>query len=358
MIERHVPQVSRGDVAIRALRAPFVRRMPGRRGSPGSVERVVNRFWDYPRWLRRQVSAFDVFHVADHSYAHLVNVLPADRTVVFCHDTDAFRPFFGQGNHPSLLPRRLSRRVLDGLQKAASVLCISRATRDGLAEHHLVEPARLRIVPLGVHPSCSPEANPVADTNAAVLLGEPQVDLLHVGSTIPRKRIDLLLRVFAAARARRPELRLVRAGGPFTDEQESLAQELGVGDGVVVLPHIDRDTLAAVYRRAAVVLLTSDSEGFGLPIVEALACGTAVVASDLPVCREVGGDAVSYCQLDAVDQWASTLDALLAERERATERQARVERGRARAARFSWAACAAACVDTYRLVASAGAAAR
>ena len=54
------------------------------------IGRFVNRFWDYPRWLRRKANAFDVFHIIDHSYAHLVHVLPAARTVVTCHDVDAF----------------------------------------------------------------------------------------------------------------------------------------------------------------------------------------------------------------------------------------------------------------------------
>ena len=62
-------------------------------------------------------------------------------------------------------------------------------------------------------------------------------------------------------------------------------------DAIVVLPFVDRATLAAVYRRAALALLPSEREGFGLPLVEALACGTPVVASDIPVLREVGGDA-------------------------------------------------------------------
>jgi glycosyltransferase involved in cell wall biosynthesis len=358
MIERHVPEVSGGRVSVTSLRPPFVRRLPVSGSSPGSVERVLNRFWDYPRWLRQRATAFDVFHVADHSYAHLVNVLPAERTVAFCHDTDAFRPFYGEGHHPSLLPRRLSRRVLEGLQKASSVLCISRATRDALAQHGLVDADRLRIVPLGVHASCSPEPDAVADAQAAALVGDDGVALLHVGSTIRRKRIDILLRAFAAARARRPALRLVRVGGPFTDDQESLARELGVRDFVRVLPHVDRLTLAAVYRRAALALLTSETEGFGLPIVEALACGTSVIATDLPVCREVGGDAVSYCKLDDIDGWASTIAARLEERARPAEWQARAARGRDRAGRFTWTACAASCVEAYEAVSSLGAATR
>jgi glycosyltransferase involved in cell wall biosynthesis len=359
MVEQHVPHVAGGEVSIEALRAPFVRRLPWpRHGRPRTAERVLNRFWDYPRWLRARAGDFDVFHVVDHSYAHLVDALPPGRTIAFCHDADAFGAFFGDGHHPSLLPRRLSGRVLAGLQQAARVLCISRATRDALADHRLVRPERLSVVPLGVHPSCSPASDPRADAEAARLLGGDRIDLLHVGSTIARKRIDLLLRVTAAARAARPHVRLVRVGGPLTADQDRLARELGVRDHLLELPFLDRPVLAAVYRRAALVALTSEREGFGLPIVEALACGTPVVATDLPVCREVGGDDVEYCALDRVDRWAASIDALLAERDRDPGAwRARADRGVVRAGAFSWSACATACVDAYRRVAASGGAA-
>ena len=65
---------------------------------------------------------------------------------------------------------------------------------------------------------------------------------------------------------------------------------LGLGHNIRVLPFVDRPVLAALYRRASLVLLPSEREGFGLPLVEAMACGISVVASDLPVLREVGGD--------------------------------------------------------------------
>jgi glycosyltransferase involved in cell wall biosynthesis len=239
------------------------------------------------------------------------------------------------------------------------VLCISRATRDTLAEHALVAPDRLRVVPLGVHPSCSPLPDPMADAEAARLLGTGTVDLLHVGSTIPRKRLDLLLRVAAAASVGRPALRLVRVGGPLTAAQDRLARDLGVRDRVLELPFLARPVLAAVYRRAALVLLTSEYEGFGLPIVEALACGTPVVASDLPVCREVGGTAAEYCPLDGVDRWVITVGALLEARDRDPDAwQRRRECGMLRASAFSWPACAASCVEEYVALARGKAGAR
>jgi glycosyltransferase involved in cell wall biosynthesis len=111
-----------------------------------------------------------------------------------------------------------------------------------------------------------------------------------------------------------------------------------VGDSVAALPFLDERVLAAVYRRADLLLQTSEREGFGLPVVESLACGTPVLASDLPVLREVGGGAATYRTVADVEGWAEAAARLLAERlcepERWDERRAR---GVSHAARFSWA---------------------
>jgi glycosyltransferase involved in cell wall biosynthesis len=81
-----------------------------------------------------------------------------------------------------------------------------------------------------------------------------------------------------------------------------------------VLPFLERRVLASVYRRAAVVLQPSEREGFGLPVAEAKACGAAVVASDLPPLREVGGDGTTYCPVGDISAWTSAVSAMLDER--------------------------------------------
>ena len=133
-----------------------------------------------------------------------------------------------------------------------------------------------------MHPRARPggRCRGVAAGSARPLRDAPP-DLLHVGSTIPRKRIDVLLEVVAAVRRAEPGARLLKAGGSLTAEQERLARSLGLADAVVTLPFLTRRTLAALYRRAAVVLQPSEAEGFGLPVAEALACGVPIVASDL-----------------------------------------------------------------------------
>jgi glycosyltransferase involved in cell wall biosynthesis len=262
------------------------------RGPGGSVpigRRIFHRFWSYPRWLRAQAPA-DVYHIVDHSYAHLAADLPAARVVVTCHDTDAFRMLFAPGERESKLPRLLVKRILAGLRRAAIVACDSEQTRNELVDHELLPAARCVVVPNGVHPACTASPDRAADAEVDALLGPARgVEILHVGSTIPRKRIELLLDVLADVSRSRPDVRLLRAGGPLTPAQAARARELGVEERITTLPFVSRKMLASLYRRAAIVVLPSAREGFGLPVVEAMACGTPVVCSDIPVLREVGG---------------------------------------------------------------------
>jgi glycosyltransferase involved in cell wall biosynthesis len=345
---------------IEAVRlAPLMRRRFTRgdteSGELFKAERLLNRFWDYPRTLRRRRAEFELFHIVDHSYAQLVHELPPERTIVTCHDLDAFRCLLnGRSERRSLLFRKMTGRILSGLGKAARVSCVSAATRDELLAHGLVKPERVSVIPNGVHPSCSPEAEPLADAEAARLLGqarEDAPDILHVGSTGKRKRIDVLLKVVAALRKEFPGVRLIRVGGKFTSEQMKLAEQLDLAGAVVVLPHLERNVLAAVYRRVAVVLQPSEREGFGLPVIEALACGTPVIASDLAVLREVGGSAVAYSPVGDIASWTETIARLLVEKSQHPRQwNERREAGIAQAAKFSWAEYARQTVSVYREV--------
>jgi glycosyltransferase involved in cell wall biosynthesis len=304
-----------------------------------SLDRIIARQWDYPRALTSVSGRFDVYHVVDHSYAHLVHRLPSDRTLVTCHDIDAFRSILqpGEERRPAAF-RWMSRRILDGLRRAAHVACDSDATRLALATLAGIPEAQLSVIPNGSDTRGAAEGDAAADVEAARLVGGRRgIELLHVGSTIPRKRIDVLLEVLAAIRAQRPDVRLIRVGGPFSAEQRARARDLGLLDAIVVLPFVDRATLAAVYRRAALALLPSEREGFGLPLVEALACGTPVVASDIPVLREVGGSAASYCPVADTIAWRDSVLQLLTQREQAPSAwRHRRDAGIARAAEFSW----------------------
>lgn len=306
-----------------------------------NVDRLLNRFWDYPHLLRRAQREFDLFHVVDHSYGQLVHHLPAARTVVTCHDLHTFKCLLVPGGAPrSTAFRMMTRHIMRGLAKASRVVFDTGAVRDEALVHGLVDPERAVVAHLGVHPACTPDAEPSADAEAARLLEElpPEaVYILHVGGTYGRKRIDLLLRIFAEVRRELPEVKLVRVGGPFTGEQARLADRLGIADSILVLPFLERRVLSAVYRRAAVVVLPSEEEGFGLPVLEAMTCGTPVVASDLPVLKEVGGDAAVYCPVGDVTRWRGVVVQLLSERlSDPGAWEARRASGLMQAGKFTW----------------------
>jgi glycosyltransferase involved in cell wall biosynthesis len=319
-----------------------------------NFDRLVNRFWDYPRLMRRSKGDFDLFHVVDHSYGQLVHSLPPDRVVVTCHDLEAFSCLIGLGRRRSVLFRAMARRILDGVGKAARVVCDSLATRDELLANQLVDADRLAVVPLGVDPVCNPGSDSRFDEEASALLGPSRpdsIDILHIGSTVRRKRIDVLLKVFALVREEFRGARLIRVGGRFTPDQERLVKGLDLEGSILVLPFLSKGVLAAVCRRAVLLLQTSEYEGFGLPVVEAMACGTPVVASDLPALREVGGEAVFYCPVGDVAAWRDEVVRLLNEKLQCPDRwRAYVAAAIAQAGKFSWAEYARKMVAIYKEV--------
>ncbi len=325
------------------------------KSSAYTADRLLNRYWDYPRWLRAVDAGtrFDLLHIVDHSYAHLLHVLPAERTVVTCYDLDAFRAILTPDAEPRMAPfRAMARRTLTGLQKAAVVVCSSRATRDALCAHRLIPEDRLVVSQLGIHPSRSLHPDAAADAELTQLLGEPSSgpELLHVGSTIPRKRIDRLLRIFAGVRARVEGAQLLRVGGSLSLQQARLADELGISAAVHSLPFLSQPVLSAVYRRAALLLLPSEREGFGLPVVEALASGTPVVATDLPELREIGGAASTYVSGTVAD-WTDAVVGLLQARVDDPAAWQRLRRsGADDVARFSWSTHTRQLVDVYHRV--------
>ena len=276
-----------------------------------TTDRVINRYWDYPRWLERRAAEFALFHIVDHSYAHLASGLPAGRSIVSCHDVDAFEAVLPGARQPSAVsegdgapaprrpagcgPGRLWHRGDASGARRATAWCRRRASR--WCPTRCTPRTQRHQTP---RPTSEPKRSAVARAT-----GGP--DLLHVGSTIPRKRIDLLLEVFAEARRRFPGARLLRVGGPLSSSQLAHAARLGVADAIVTLPFVDRRVLASVYRRAALVLQPSEREGFGLPVAEALACGTPVVSSDIPALREAGGSGAIYCRVGDLDAWTAAV---------------------------------------------------
>ncbi|RPH65050.1 MAG: glycosyltransferase family 1 protein [Myxococcaceae bacterium] len=303
-----------------------------------NADRLLTRFVTYPSQLVTKRRGFELFHVADHSYAQVVHVLPAGRTGVYCHDLDAFACILRPNGEGPGWRKAMARTQLSGLQRAAVVFYSTEQVRRQIEEFSLVEPARLVHAPYGV---AEEFFSPGRADDLPALPSSPF--LLHVGSSVSRKRLDVLFRVFAELRRERPELLLVQQGAQLTAAQRNLVAELGIGDALVQPPRLSRPALAALYGRAELVLLTSEREGFGLPILEGLAAGSAVVASDIPAFREVAGDAVTFCAVEDIAGWVATIRRLLDH----PELRPSPARRREVVSRYTWTAHAATIARAY-----------
>jgi glycosyltransferase involved in cell wall biosynthesis len=331
------------------------RRLPSLARSKTALQfdKLAGRFLVYPPIVARERSRHDFFHVVDHSYAQLVHALPRARTGVYCHDLNAFRSIVAPAKQRrSAWFRGIQGVTLAGLRSARVVFYSTNTVRSEIEALRIVPASRLVQAPYGIAAELTPEPSERGEgAKARELLarfgGRPYI--LHIGSAAPRKRLDVLFETFARLRSRFPELFLVQGGALVSDAQREHIARLGLADAIVLSGKVERATLAAFYRRAKAVLVTSESEGFGLPVIEGLACGAPVFASDIPVLREVGEGCVVHCRLADPDDWAARIGSFLDGHTPAPPR----ENGLALAAKYSWKNHAQVILDAYRALGSA-----
>ncbi|HEY4574477.1 MAG TPA: glycosyltransferase family 1 protein [Thermoanaerobaculia bacterium] len=192
-----------------------------------------------------------------------------------------------------------------------------------------ISPARVRAIHhgTGVLAGIAPSPPPP---------GTPSRYALHVGTVEPRKNVPTLLAAWRLLRSRgidAPPLVLCGGWGWKAEEVRREIEEAGREGWTVHLGYVGPGELAALYAGAALVAFPSFYEGFGLPAIEALQAGTPLVASDLPVLREVAGDAALYAPPNRPDLWADRIAELLRDGELREEMR---RRGRERARDFDW----------------------
>jgi glycosyltransferase involved in cell wall biosynthesis len=273
-----------------------------------------------PRLLRRLQPAL----------AHFLYVVPPlyrGASVVTVHDL-SFERLPGL---MSLRDRTLFRSFVPrSVRRAQRVLTGSEWTKRDLVERYGLSPDKIAVTPYGVDPIFGPNGRDDARAPYA----------LFVGAIQPRKGPLTALEAISLV----DDLRLVLVGPEKRggDELRAAVRRLGLEHRVELVGHVGLPELAALYRGAACLVFPSRYEGFGLPVLEAMASGTPVVATEAGAIPEVAGDAAVLVQPNDPVALAGGIERALADRERL------VPAGLARAGRYSWAQTARLTLDVYR----------
>lgn len=273
----------------------------------------------------------------DLSHSPTPMILPCrGRTVVTVHDLFFLaRPELVRGEMRRHYPRLLAA----SLRRADGVICVSRATRDALVERFPGIAGRAVAIHSGVGSEFLESAHPSGPLPA----GLPPRYLLFVGTIEPRKNLPLLLQALLDLRRAGLAIPLVVAGGRGWGLGEYLRLKNKLGGQVFELGYVPATHLPGLYRGAAALALPSLDEGFGFPVLEALACGVPVLCSAIPALQEVGGDRASYFDPRRCGDLRDRLAALWR-----GETRFDAVAARAHAARFTWQATAGETIAFYR----------
>jgi glycosyltransferase involved in cell wall biosynthesis len=306
--------------------------------------------WVVPAHLHRAQAALY------HSPYYLMPYLPGVPAVLTCYDMI-----------PLLYPayftpvQRLIYRLAHSLafRAVAVILAVSQSTKADIVRHFGLDPRRIVVTPpaADVH-FCPQPAGRVAAVRRKYAL--PPAYVLYLGSNKPHKNLVRLINsksqtlAPAVTSAGVANFKLVIAGHweERYGEAKRRVEELGLGEEVIFVGAVDEEDLPALYSGAALFVFPSEYEGFGLPALEAMACGSPVVCSNTSSLPEVAGEAALLVDPTDVDALAAATGRVLAD---VGLRQAMREKGLAQAARFSWERTARETLAVYESVLRPGA---
>jgi glycosyltransferase involved in cell wall biosynthesis len=296
--------------------------------------------------LDRVFPSVRLFHATDH----LLPMLTEARSVFTLHDTAYL-------HYPEYyLPRnRIFLRIMVPrfLRRAERVIVVSEHTRGDAIRFYDLDPERIDVIPEGVDTRFTQDVDPRTMPAVRKKYGLPERFILHVGTIQPRKNLTTLVEAFGAVRRRHPDVGLVIAGakGWLFEEFFDHLRRSGLEAYVTLTGQVPDQDLPGLYRAAEIFAYPSVYEGFGLPPLEAMACGVPVACSNAASLPEVVGDAGLLLPPRDVGAWVSALDRLLGDPQLRADLSAK---GLARARRFSWDTAAERTLEVYRSVMAEG----
>ena len=282
-----------------------------------------------------------------HSTEHLLMPLRGIPTVLTVHDL-IFKLF--PSYHKKLNYWYLNWAMPIYCRKADAIITISQASKQDIVEQYKIDPAKIHVV-YEAPSSLFQPVSPARVSHIRQTYQLPDRYLIHLSTIEPRKNLSRMLDVLKALRQRFPSLSLVLAGGKgwLTDDFFAKIEADGLSDAVQVLGWVPDEDLPGILAGAELAVHPSLYEGFGLPVLEHMASGQVVAASNRSSLPEVGGEAAVYFDPTNIEEMTTVIRRLLTDRNEYKHRQ---QLGIQQAQKFSWKRTAAETTAVYEKVLS------
>ncbi len=308
----------------------------------------LNERWLYRLWYRAQLpipvqwvtGKLDLFHSPDFVLPPTSGHIP---TLLTVHDISF--AFFPEVYPPNLVAY-LNKVVPRSVQRATHILADSQATKDDLVRVWHVSPAKITVLYCGADPRFQPirDEKQITAVRQKYHLGK-QPYILSVGTVQPRKNYQMLIRAFAPIAQEQPHNLIISGGkGWLYDEMLAEVGKQGLNGRVHFIGFVDDADLPALYSEAALFVMPSIYEGFGLPILEAMGCGTAVISSNVSSLPEVTGDTAVLISPNDQSAWTTAILDLL---NNPTKQKQLIADGYEQIKQFSWQKSAQQLIQLY-----------
>lgn len=296
------------------------------------VGKYLTLWLNYPRIAKKKRA--DINHILDHSISHLIGSLEAEKTIITCHDLIGLEI---PGSTPFWKRKIFWRNVIKNMLKARKIITVSQHTKNDILKYSSCKSNDIVVIYEGV----STKFRQIEKDKIDERFKFRKPAILHVGHDNFYKNVEGLIKAIALLKK---EALLVKVG-PISKRQSRLLKRLKI-DFVQFLD-LSEEELIQIYNAGDLLVYPSRHEGFGFPVLEAMACGCPVICSNAGSLPEVASDAATMVSPDDIQGIAKAIERILASQDL---RQELIERGFRQAKKFSWERTATETADVYKKI--------
>ena len=303
---------------------------------------IISKYLLYPLIIRSKIRGSNIKHITSQDLAFILNSLNFRKTIITCHDVI---PWVYEKEHPFLWKKNA-----EGILKADRLITVSDYSKKDIIKKLGFPEEKIRIIPPAIDHNIYYRNKSV---NRGILakygISEDAKILLYVGSERPRKNLPYLLKSIKSLKGDIENVKFLKIGNaqmPGAREQLiSLAKKLHIEDDILFLDQVNESELVDFYNIADLFVFPSLYEGFGMPPLEAMACGCPVITSNVTSLPEVVSDAALTVDPTNMDEMVNAMYKVLTDKKLKEEL---VHRGYDRAKKFTWESSAQRLLDVYQ----------